>query len=109
MDLAVNIVTTYHDAKAAETAKNQFIEVFSKGGLPEDISCIIVQFEQQDIVSLLTENNLTESKSEARRLIEGGGVKVDQKKITDIHQLINLKKEVLIQVGKRKFVKFKQA
>jgi len=45
------------------------------------------------------------SKSEARRLIDGGGVRVDQKKVEKFDQLIDISKERLIQVGKRKFIK----
>ncbi|MBU0668374.1 tyrosine--tRNA ligase, partial [Patescibacteria group bacterium] len=58
-----------------------------------------------NIVELLSLTGLASSNSDARRLIEGGGVKVDNKKVMDIGLELSLEKEKLIQVGKRKFLK----
>lgn len=106
MDLASEIITQYHSQKLALQSKNEFIEIFSKGGLPDEIECIKVKSENQNILELLFENKLISSKGEGRRLIEGGGIKVNQEKVLSSDQIINLQAEKLIQIGKRKFVKF---
>jgi tyrosyl-tRNA synthetase len=106
MALALDITEQYHDQIKAEQAKQEFIEIFSKGGLPDNIECIKVKHAEQNILELLFENKLVSSKSEARRLIEGGGVKVDQEKVISAEQNISLQQERLVQIGKRKFIKF---
>lgn len=105
MRLAREIVTIYHDDTYAQEAENQFISVFSKKELPTDIIKISLDDEAINIVELLTKTKLTVSKNEARRLIDGGGIKVDGEKVGDPDMIISLKKEKLLQVGKRKFLK----
>jgi len=107
MRLAREIISIYHDEKAAEAAEKEFIEIFANKGLPEDIEEKTVAHTELNIVELLSNTGLTASKGEARRLIEGGGVKVDGEKVMDLTLIINLKKEKLLQVGKRKFLKVK--
>lgn len=107
MRLGREIVTIYHNKKAADQAEAEFIEVFSKKGLPEAIEQKSVAQHRMNIVELLTNTKLTPSKSEARRLIEQGGVKIDGEKISAIDHIVELKKEKLLQVGKRKFLKVK--
>ena len=75
--------------------------------MPDQIETIIVKPGTYKIQDLLSEYKLVNSKSEARRLIEGGGVKVNQQKINDLNLELDLTQETLIQAGKRKFIKFK--
>jgi len=103
--LAKEIVTLYHDSKSADEAEKEFIEIFANKGLPEDIETKTLPAKEYGLIDLLAETGLTTSKSEARRLIEGGGVKVDEEKVTDVKAMINISKERLIQAGKRKFLK----
>ena len=105
MRLARAIITIYHNRNATIAAENQFIEVFSNKGLPEDIPVKRVAKGGNSIVELLSKTGLTSSKNEARRLIEGGGVKIDGVKVTPDREEIIINKEILIQVGKRKFLK----
>lgn len=105
MRLAREIVTLYHDQKSALEAEKEFIEVFSNKGTPEDIELKKMPQNKYNIVDLITETGLSTSKSEARRLVEGGGVKIDEEKVASIKQEIDLSKEVLLKVGKRKFLK----
>lgn len=107
MRLAREIVTIYHSAQAAEQAEEQFIKVFSQRDLPDQIETIIVEPGSYKIQDLLSKYKLVNSKSEARRLIEGGGVKINQQKISDLNLELDLSQETLIQAGKRKFIKFK--
>ncbi len=106
-DLAQQIVSLYYSREEALKAREEFDHIFRDKGLPEEIDTISVSQEMFDLVSLLKETGLVSSKNEARRLIEQGGVKIDQKKITDIAHTVTLKQPVLIQCGKRKFAKVK--
>lgn len=107
MRLARELVTLYHDKKSAEHAEAEFIEIFANKGLPENIPTQKISKPKINIVELLSETKLTSSKNEARRLIEGGGVRVDGNKVASPDEEIDLSKEKLIQVGKRKFLKVK--
>jgi tyrosyl-tRNA synthetase len=107
MKLAREIVSIYHDGKKAIAAEQEFMAVFSKKELPEDIETKTLAIPDLNIVELLSITGLAPSKSEARRLIEQGGVKIDGKKVTTHESIISLKKELLIQVGKRKFLRVK--
>jgi len=105
--LASILVERFYDKKAAAEAKKEFDAIFAKGSLPKDIEEKIINKKQISIIDLLIETKLTASKSEARRLIKQGGVKVDDKVVIDEKEIINLDKERIIKVGKRKFVKVK--
>lgn len=105
MRLAREIVTLYHSSEAATHAETEFINIFSKHNLPTDIEKKILEKAQWSIIDLLAETGLATSKSDARRLIEGGGVKIDGEKIDAIETELNFTEEKLIQVGKRKFLK----
>ncbi|MCC6643873.1 tyrosine--tRNA ligase [Candidatus Peregrinibacteria bacterium] len=107
IELAKTIVTMYHSQEAADNAAQEFNNIFSKGGIPDDIETIILSSNNKPLIDILVEHKLVASKSEARRLIDGGGIKVDQNKISDYNYTLNLESEVLVQIGKRKFVKFK--
>ncbi|MFH1284378.1 MAG: tyrosine--tRNA ligase [Candidatus Peregrinibacteria bacterium] len=103
--LAKEIVTLYHNIAAADQSEKEFIEIFSNKGLPEDIPTKKLKGTKHNVVDLIAESGLLESKSEARRMIESGGVKIDGEKVTSIEEEIDIAKEKLLQVGKRKFLK----
>ncbi len=103
--LAKELVTLYHDEKAADKAAKEFTSVFSNKGLPDEIETQTLDKNQWNIVEILAETGLASSKSEARRLVEGGGVKIDGKKVPSIDEEIDISNEKLIQAGKRKFLK----
>lgn len=103
--LAKELVTLYHDRKSADIAAEEFEKLFKKKEIPEDIAKKTFKDKSKNIIDLLAESGLATSKSEARHLIEGGGVKVNGQKVTDIKLVVDLGKEALVQVGKRKFLK----
>lgn len=103
--LAKEIVTLYHDKKAADDAEKEFIEIFKNKGLPEDIEIKKVKESKLNVIDLLVQTNLLTSKTESRKMIEQGAVKIDNEKIQSFELEIDLTKEKLIQVGKRKFLK----
>jgi len=108
--LAEYLVGFYHSEAEGKLARQEFDQIFRDKGLPQDISEKGLAQAEWDIASLLKETGLVTSKAEGRRLVEQGGVKVDQQKIQDPAFKIELSAEaVLIQCGKRKFIKVKRA
>ena len=103
--LAKEIVTLYHDKSAADKAEKEFEEVFANKGIPDDIETKKLSNKKWNIIGLVSETGLSSSKSEARRNVEGGGVRIDGEKVTSIEEEIDISSEKLLQVGKRKFIK----
>lgn len=98
--LASEIVTLYHGKDAAAKAEESFNRVFKDKGLPEDIPEVKVK-KGTTLIDVLVSSKLVASKSEARRVIEQGGVKLNTKVVQSIKQGIE---QGIVQVGKRKFV-----
>ena len=103
--LAQEIVARFHSQKAAEDALSEFEARFQKGVLPDDMPEISVVSTDGHIgiAHLLKQANLVASTSEALRMIDAGGVKLDGEKVSD--KALKLKAGVVVvaQVGKRKF------
>ncbi len=104
-DLAEKITGFYRGAEEGRNARMEFDRMFKEKGLPDDIPEIKLPVKSIDLVSLLKDSGLAASKGEAKRLIEQGGVRLNQEKISDPAQIIDLSKPVLVQFGKRKFAK----
>lgn len=104
MNLAKEIVKLYHEEEKAIEAENRFKEVFQKGQIPNDIKTVEVLKSDFDLIDELVKNKLVSSKSEVRRLITQGGVKVNNEKLDDIKN-VNINDTMIVQVGKKKFIK----
>ncbi len=103
--LAREIVTMYHTAEAAQAAENRWTAQFSEGALPEDI--VDYQLQSEDNwIALLTNSGLAPSNSEARRLLEQGGVRLNQTKV-ELDSEFKVADGDVLQAGKRRFVKLK--
>jgi tyrosyl-tRNA synthetase len=103
--LAGEIVTLYHGKALAEEAKAAWEAQFSRGELPTQIPEIPVTAHAMNILDLLFITQLASSKSEARRLVEQGGVRIGEVKKTDPTETIAIDDGTIIQVGPRKFVR----
>ncbi len=105
--LARTLVTMYHDAKVATRAEEEFDRIFKDKSLPDEVEeyRLGAQNGSQSVVALLTTAQLAASKSEARRLIEQGGVSIDGERVSDANAGLPDKKEFVVKVGKRKFLK----
>ena len=104
MALAREIVEIYYGADTVAAAEEHFKTVFQKGALPEGMEQIMVQGEPS-LVDFLAEHGLVKSKSEARRLIQQSGVKLDGRVVDDINIRLGFTDTAVVQVGKRKFVR----
>ncbi len=105
MKLAREIVKMYHDEKSARSAEDEFVRVVSNKEAPSEVKSLKLKVKSLALVDLLMETKMASSKSEARRLIEQGGVKINGEKQTDPMRVIEFGKETLLQVGKRNFLK----
>ncbi len=103
--LALEIVGIYHGKKAAEDAEKEFSHIFKEKKIPSKISTIKIAKPSVSILDLLLQTELVPSKSEAKRLILQKGIKIDNEVQTDWKKIIGIRKGMIIQVGKRKFIK----
>jgi tyrosyl-tRNA synthetase len=102
MALAEEITAAFFDADKSKLAKEHFINLFQKGETPDEIPEFKPEGEPV-LLDVLVDSGLVSSKSQARRLIQQNGVKIDGEPVSDPYQ--NLEPPVIIQVGKRRFVK----
>lgn len=105
--LAKEIVARFHSQSAADAAHENFTSRFQKHQLPENIPEIPfkLQISHIALANVLKETGLAVSVSEARRLIQGGGVKVNGEKVTDINFAVKPNTSDVYQVGKLKIAK----
>ena len=101
--LAQEITARFHSAQAADTALQDFVNR-SKGGVPDEIPEVTLTGAPLGIGALLKQAGLAPSSSEANRLIDGGGVRVDSSVVSD-KGLKLVAGTYVIQVGKRKFAR----
>ena len=104
MDLAREIVSLYHTEEEVEQAEERFKMIFQMGQKPKDIDTVNVSKEDFDLISTVVDKGLVSSKSEFRRLLPQGGIKINDKKITMENDLPK-EGEIVVQVGKKKFMK----
>ncbi len=102
--LAREIVSQFHDPAAAPNAEDEWVRRFSRREIPDDMPEHAIQ-TATNIIDILVAANLASSKSEARRLIDGGGVRANGEKIESYNVLITPDSATILQVGRRKFVR----
>ena len=106
--LAEEIIERFHSKEDAENAKNTFLDRFQKGAKPKDIETFSISLDDEIAIgNLLKESGLVQSTSEAMRLVKQGAVKINDEKIDDPKLSIEKNQELLVQVGKRRFLKIK--
>jgi tyrosyl-tRNA synthetase len=104
---AKEIVVRFHGAGAARDAEQDFEQRFRDGAIPEDLPELAVKAPEGGILiaQLLKQAGLTPSTSEAQRMIEQGGVKLDGERLSDKNLKIRAGRTLVAQVGKRKFAR----
>ncbi len=105
--LAEEIVTRFHSVAEAKRQKEAFIKQFAQGELPEDIPEVRLEAGVDGllIANLLKEAQLTQSTSDAMRMIKQGAVKIDGSRIDDAKLIISKGTTAIVQVGKRRYAK----
>lgn len=104
MDLAREIVSLYHTEEEVEQAEERFKMIFQMGQKPKDMDTVNVSKENFDLISTVVDKGLVSSKSEFRRLLLQGGIKINDKKII-MEKDLPKEGEIVVQVGKKKFMK----
>jgi tyrosyl-tRNA synthetase len=113
---AREIVARFHNARAAEAAVADFEARFKRGDLPDNIPEVTVKIPNENrkfpervpelaIAKILKESQLVSSASEALRMIEQGGVRINGEKVSDKALAVRRGDTVVLQVGKRKFAR----
>ncbi len=105
MRLAYLLTSRFQGSQEADVAQAEFVRVFQKRALPEDIPVFAVGQIELSLVALMVAASLTPSNSEARRLIMGGGVRVNGVQISDSAHMLLPEEGMVVQVGKRKFIR----
>jgi len=106
LELAEGIVRQYHSDRDAKRERVEFIRVFSKEEAPKDIEEFFIKKDKEIwIVEVLDNAGLVKSRGEARRLIEQGALRIDGEKINDFSLNISIKNEVILRLGKKRFLK----
>ena len=110
--LAKNIVTEYHNSKAAKSAAEEFERVFSEGELPDDIPVVEISKDQLEdgkfwIVKLVAATGYVDSNSQARRMIKQGAVYIDGERYEKIDFDLKLEDDMIVKIGKRRYAQVK--
>jgi tyrosyl-tRNA synthetase len=107
VNLAKTLVARFHSQAAAQAAEDEFNRIFVDKGMPDQIDEFKVSAQSVGLVQLMTMAGMTASNSEATRLITGGGVQIDQQKVSDPKLKLDLKagESIIIKAGKKKFTK----
>lgn len=103
--LAKEIVAFLYSIKSAQKAEKEFERVFKEKGLPTKIPEIKIKGKTLNILDLLVKTKLASSRSEAKRLIWQGGIKINNVIQADWQKAVEIKEGLILQAGKRKFIK----
>ncbi len=104
-ELARAIVSLYYGKKEAERAEKEFEKVFEKGGIPDDIPEIEIDKDKVGALNLVYATGLVDSKSQSKRLIKQGAVKIDGEKVKSWKDEIQVEEGMIIKIGKKRFAK----
>jgi tyrosyl-tRNA synthetase len=103
--LARTVVRMYHGEKNSDEAESTFERVIVDKEIPETMPEFVFDQSSCRIDDLLIQTKTADSKSNARRLIQQGGVSIDGEKVSDPFAIIHIDSEIILKVGKRKFAK----
>ena len=105
--LAETIVSLYHSSSQAKKEREEFEKVFSKKDIPSEIPVYFVEKEDLDLVEILPKLGIVSTKNEVRRLLNQKGIKLisDGKAIPHKERWLKFQKEIILKIGKRKFLK----
>ena len=104
MLFAKELLKMYDDVNEFESVKQRYLNI-AKGELPEDIKEFKLSENSINICELLVRVGFASSKSEAKRMIAGNGVKINSQVVTDINRIIEVQDEIILQFGKNRFIK----
>lgn len=104
MFFAKELLKMYDDVDEFEKIKERYLKI-AKGNTPEDIETINISENEMNICDLLVKIDFANSKGEAKRMIQGNGIKINSNLETDINKILKIEKNLVVQFGKNKFKK----
>lgn len=104
MIFAKELLKMYDDVNEFEKIKERYLKI-AKGNIPEDIEIINISETEMNICDLLIRINFANSKSEAKRMIQGNGIKINSNLETDTNKIVEIENNLVVQFGKNKFKK----
>ncbi len=107
LKIAHDVVSLYHSPAAADKAEAEWIKTFSKRELPDDVEQLQIPNAKLQIIDLLLKAGVS-SKSEARRLLEQGAIKINNETKKDFQETLDLKGGEILKIGKHRFFKIKE-
>lgn len=106
MEFAKELLKMYDNINEFESVKARYLDI-AKGEIPDNVEEIYIAEKEINACELLVKIGFASSKSEAKRMILGNGVKVDGETITDVNQVIKIEEGKVVQFGKNRFKKVK--
>ena len=107
MIFAKELLKMYDDVNEFEKVKERYLQV-AKGSIPEDIEEVSISEEEINICELLVKIKFANSKGEAKRMIQGNGIKINSTLETDISKIIKIEDGLVVQFGKNRFKKIEK-
>lgn len=104
MFFAKELLKMYDDVDEFEKIKERYLKI-AKGNIPEDIETINISENEMNICDLLVKIDFANSKGEAKRMIQGNGIKINSNLETDINKILKIEKDLVVQFGRNKFKK----
>jgi tyrosyl-tRNA synthetase len=108
IDLAKSIIADFHSAPAAAAAEEEFIKVFRRKEIPEDVQVLALAVDEV-LVDFIVRNGILASRGEVKRIHAQGGIYLDSERPGSITVLLQKEKSYLLKIGKRKFYKIEPA
>jgi tyrosyl-tRNA synthetase len=105
-ELGRAVVELYHGTDAAQKAEQHFDKIIVQKDIPDEMDEVLLE-EETSLVDVIANAGLTKSKGEARRLIKQNAVKLDGAVCNNIEHILTAGEELVIKVGKRRFIKVK--
>jgi len=106
--LAREITAQFHSAEAAQEAEEEFIRVFQREEPPSELPTLVLENEEISPIELLIATGMVGSRSEARRLIDQGGVRLDGERVRGLEP-VQVRDGAVLRIGKRRFVRLRTA
>lgn len=105
--LGREIVSRFHGAGAGELAEENFVKRFKQNEVPDEMPQVSYRLADGSVLlaKAMTEAGLTKSNGEGRRSIDGGGVKLDGEKVSDVNLELSKSGDYIVQIGKRRFAR----
>lgn len=104
MFFAKELLKMYDDVDEFEKIKERYLKI-AKGNIPEDIETINIPENEMNICDLLVKIDFANSKGEAKRMIQGNGIKINSNLEADINKILKIENDLVVQFGKNKFKK----